>query len=543
MRIPFVVPLAFALTLNALPAAAQPVPAPPDDPCASIDSLGAPPPIPPPDGDAIAEPGFGGVFVTSPPQGAFDVPRNVEIRLGGDVSSLEVEPPQMSVQILDSVGARVPFERTGLELRPLAALAPGQTFVVRIEATDANPCPDCFGVQEVPFTTGDEIDREAPVLEGTPPVQVFVLPNGEQAEQCGVFFGQTHVIMVDFGPALPNNTWINVSGKKDGGPPQSLVEAFNMSTQVFPLQTNVGNTVPTALGDVFFVALTPRDLAGNVGEARVVRVRARSFIDQQVPRDQLAPLWCDMPETPAVIAAETLPTNGELAVEFPFEEVPVALRDVDNPDAAFIPLVPVRDTANGNVYNTVAPLPAGGTFDVVGLECTQCVCEGCTRFEPQRVVVGDGPDNAAPEAPVFVELREDASPPLSVAEQCVPDRPAILAILQAGVDDTTAPTDIRYDANIAIDGQPPVVLGRSLAARDIGNGQVEVRIETNGFGRVLGDPIELTLEAIDAAGNRKAATHAQGQPEETGCASTSPASPAALAFALGLLALARRKRN
>lgn len=541
MRISFVVPVAFAL---ALPAAAQPVPAPPDDPCADFRGFGgAPPPIPP--DDAIAEPGFGGVFMTSPPPGAFDVPRNVEIRLAGDVNSLDVEPAQMSVQIFDDTGGRVPFERVGLNIKPLAPLAPARAYAVRIEATDANPCPECFGQQEVSFVTGEEIDRTAPVLDGTPPVQVFVLPNGEQAEQCGVFFGQTHLIVIDFGPALPNNTWITVSGKKDGAAPQNLIEVFNTGTQIFPAQTNVGNTVPTALGDVFFVALTPRDLAGNVGDARVLRVRARSFTDQQLPRDQLAPLWCDMPETPVVVAAETLPTNGELAVEFPFEEVPVALRDVDNPDAPVIPLVPVRDTASGNVYNTVAPLPAGGSFDVVGLECTQCVCEGCTRFEPQRIVVGDAADTAAPNAPVFVELREDASPALSVAEQCVPDRPAILAILDAGVDDTTAAVDLRYDANIAIDGQPPVVLGRSLAARDIGNGQVEVRIETNGFGRVLGGPLQLTLEAIDAAGNRAAATHAHGQPEETGCASTSSTSSRGMlgALALALIALSRRVKR
>jgi hypothetical protein len=532
MRISFAVPFAFAL---ALPATAQPVPPPADDPCADFRGFGAPPPIPP-DGDAIAEPGFGGVFVVSPPNGAFDVPRNVEIRLGGDVNALDVEPAQMAVLLLDGLGGRVPYERIGLELHPLAPLQPGQTFVVRVETTDANPCPDCFGIQEMSFTTGQEIDREAPVLEGTPPVQVFVLPNGEQAEQCGVFFGQTHAILIDFGPALPTNTWISVAGKKDGAPPQSLIEVFNTG-QLTPAQTNVGNTVPTALGDVFFVALTPRDLAGNVGEARVVRVRARSFTDQQIPRDQLKPLWCDMPETPAVIAAETLPTNGELVVDFPFEEVPVALRDVDEPDAPVIPLVPVRDTASGNVYNTVVPLPAGKSFDVVGLPCTQCVCAGCTHFEPQRVLVGDGPDNTAPAAPEFIELREDASPPLSVEEQCVPDRPAILAILAGGVDDTTAAIDMRYDANIAIDGQPPVVLGRSLIARDIGNGQVEVRIETNGFGRVLGDPLELTLEAIDAAGNRAAATHLHGQVEEKGCAATSSTS---LLAALALLGLLRR---
>jgi hypothetical protein len=544
MRIPFVplsVSAAVLPALFAVAAHAQPVPAPPDDdPCADFRGFGAPPPVPP-DGDAIAEPpGTGNLFLTSPPSGAFDVPRNVEVRLGGDVNALDVEPAQMAVQLLDQSGARVPYERTGLTLRPLAPLAAAQTFFVRIEPTDANQCPDCFGIQETQFTTGDLIDRTAPVLEGPPPVHVFVLPNGEQAEQCGVFFGQTHIIVVDMGPQLPNNTWIEVAGKKEGAPPQGLFEQFNTSGQVFAAQTNVGTTVPTALGDVFFVAITPRDLAGNVGAARVVRVRARSFTDQQLPREELIPLWCDMPESPHVVAAETLPTNGELAVEFPFEEVPVALQSVANPDAPVIPLVPVRDTATGNVYNTVVPLPAGEQFDVVGLECTQCVCKGCTRFAPQRVVVGAGEDNEPPAAPAFVELREDPSPPLSVAGQCVPDRPAILAILEAGVDNATAAVDMRYDATIAIDGQPPVVLGRSLSARDIGSGQVEVRIETNGFGRVLGEPLELTLEAIDAAGNRAAATHAQGQEEDTGCASTSPAQSLLGALALALLALRRR---
>lgn len=526
--------------LLATPAFAQPVP-PPDDPCADIRGASAPPP--PEDGEAdaaIAEPGFGGVFVVSPPFGALTVPRNVEVRLAGDVNSLDVDPPQMAVQILDEIGARVPFERRGLALRPLAPLAPRASFVVRIEATDANPCPDCFGIQEVPFTTGADIDDEAPVLTGTPPVNVFVMPNGPEAEECGVFFGQTHNIVIDFGPTMPVNTWINITGKKEGDLPRTLFEQFNTG-QPFPVNTNVGNNIPTALGDVFFVAITPRDLAGNVGNARVVRVRARSFIDQQLPRDELAPLWCDMPQTPVVRAAAELPTNGQVMVEFPFEEVPVGLRPVDGEAGDIVPLVPISETASGNVYRAAEPLPENTEFDVVGLECTRCVCEGCTRFEPQRVSIGASLDDTPPAAPVFVELREDVSPELSVEEQCVPDRPALVAVLEPGVDDLTAPEDLRYDASIAIREQPPVVLARGLLPVRRPDGKMGVRIETSGFGRVLGETFELTLEVSDSGGNKAIGSTTHTEDEESGCAASPLGGPLALAGFLGLAVRVRRR--
>lgn len=528
---PFAALLALAF---AAAAQAQPVPPPPDE-CDAFVGARAPPP--PPAEDAVALPGFGSIFVISPPQGAFAVPTNVEVRLGGDVNALDVEPAQMSVDIVDQLGARVPFERDGLVLSLLGPLPPRQTFLVRIEATDANPCPECFGVQEIAFSTGDDVDLTVPVLEGPPPVHVFVMPSDEEAARCGLFFGQTHQIIIDFGPAFPLNTWISVAAKKEGGSVRTLFEQFNVGSG-FPASGNVGTTVPTALGDAFFVAVTPRDLAGNIGAARTVRVRARSFVDMNRPREELAPLWCDMPEGPTVTMAASLPTNGQIMIEFPFEAVPVALQHGDEQ----IPLVAISDLSSGHVYETAVPLPAGAALTVVPLPCPRCVCEGCGDFAPIPVLVGDSADTTPPAAPALRELREDAAPPLAVEDACHPDRPAIVAILDPGSDDQASPLELRYDANIRIDGGPQLVLGRSLLPLSRGDGSVAVRIETGGFGRLLGDTFELTLEAIDAAGNRTPTVINHGGDEgNEGCAAAGANTASAIAL-LGLVTLARRRR-
>jgi hypothetical protein len=532
MRLPAI---AFVLAAPTAAAVDLSVPAPPDD-CAAFGGAGAraAEPIFPPD------PGFGGLFVLSPPQSSFDVPRNVEVRLGGDVSSLDVEPAQMSVEIVDALGARVPFQRDGLDLALLAPLPPRQTFTIRIEATDANPCPDCFGIQEIAFTTGDEVDESAPVLDGPPPVHVFVMPSDEEAARCGFFFGLTHQIVVDIGPALPLNTWIAIDAKKDGGAVTPLADIFNTGS-LFSTVGNVGTTVKTALGDSFFVALTPRDLAGNVGNARIVRLRARSFLDQNRLREELPPLWCDMPTAPVVTAAATLPTNGELAIDFPFEEVPLALRNIDAPNDV-IPLVAVADLASGHVYRAVDALPAGAALEVVPLPCPRCVCEGCSDFAPIPVLVGADADTTAPAAPVVLALREDIAPDLAVEGPCHPDRPAVVAVLEPGRDDHAGPLELRYDANIRVDGGPQLVLGRSLIPFARGDGSIALRMETPSFGRLLGHELELTLEAIDGAGNRASSSFAHGDDKNGGCTATSAGSPGPLAFLALVLTVRRRLR-
>ncbi len=489
--------------------------------------------VAPPDGDP-PEPGFGGVSLLSPQPGALSVPRNVEIRLSGDVNTLAVEPAQMRVQVQDALGARVPFARVGLTLTPLEPLQARQTFLVRIEATEANPCPECFGVQESSFTTGDDVDVSAPILTGPLPVHVFVMPSDEEAARCGMFFGQTHQIVVDFGPAFPLDTWINVAGKKEGGSALDLFDIFNGGLS-FPASSSIGNTVPTGLGDAFFIAITPRDLAGNVGASRTVRVRARSFIDMNRPREELAPLSCDMPALPTVMAATPLPTNGQLAIEFPFEEVPLALQHGDQ----LIPLLATSDLSSGHVYQAAEPLPAGESLLLVPLPCPSCLCSGCGDFAAIPIIIGDSSDNTPPAPPIVRELREDADPEFAVEGQCHPDRAALVVILQPGQDDQANPLELRYDANIRIDGGPQLVLGRSVVPLARGDGSIALRIETAGFGRLLDENIELTLQAIDAAGNRASAVTSHGDDDGAGCT----ASGAGPACGLALLALVVRRRS
>jgi hypothetical protein len=531
MRRPFAATFACSL-LVAAGASAQPAPPP------ACDFGGA---RAPGQADiALPEPGFGNLFVLSPPTNA-QVPRNVEIRLGGDVASLDLEPPIFTVELRDLAGARQALVREGGRLTPARPLAPRETFLIRIEATAAHPCPECVGQQELAITTTDEIDTTPPVLTGTPPVNVFVMPSPEEAAQCGFFFGTTHQIVVDFGGALPTNTWIALAARKSGESPRSLVEIFNTGAP-FPVVGNVGTQVPVALGDTFYIAITPRDLAGNAGPSRTVRVRARSFTDQSLPRESLAPLWCDMPTSPTVRAPARLPTNGQLVVEFPFEEIPLALAPVGGAADERIPLIPLEDTALGHVYGTALPLPAGAEFDVVSLDCPRCICEGCARMEPQRITVGEGPDQAPPAAPVFVGLLEDASPTLSVEESCRPDRPAILVVLEPGEDDVTEPLALRYDATIRLDGGPPRTFATAAVPFARADGKVALRLESDGFGRVLSDPFELTLTAIDAAGHRSAGAALSHDPDarDGGCAGAGAGSWAALA-ALGVLRRRRRR--
>jgi hypothetical protein len=489
---------------------------------------------------AVPPPGFGQPFIVSPPGNIANVPRNVEIVLAGDMSGFDVDPPQFSLEVASTDGNRSPLVRDGSRFHPLAPLPAGESFLVTLAPTAAHPCPDCVGTQQLGFTTGDEVDVTPPVLDAAPAVNVFVMPDPEQAAQCGVFFGTTHNIVVDFGPALPTNAFISVQARIENGPPVALFDQFNSGT-FFQATGTVGPNVPVALDDAFYLAFTPRDLAGNVGGVRVVRVRARSFADQATPSAQLSPKWCEMPEHATVAVPSTLPTNGQLEVSFPFEEVPLALRVPGGAPSSDIPLVPVEDTPFGHVYATAAPLPAGADLDVVGLACPHCICEGCEEVPPTRVHVADVEDVEAPAAPVIVELGEDADPEPAVEEQCRPDRAALVVMLEAGEDDVAAPLDLRYDATLRLDGGPPLVLARGARPAERANGGVVLRLETGGLARILGRDFELTLTAVDAAGHRSSEATRTGQAEAAGGCAAAPAPAGALLAVLALLARRRVK--
>lgn len=462
-------------------------------------------------------PGFGSLVVASPPAGAA-VPRNVEIRLAGDVANLDSEPPLYTFELRAQDGSRVAFAREGGVVRPVEPLPADSSWSAVVAPTSAHPCPDCITQWELVFMTTSEIDTEPPLLEELPPINVFVMPSPEEASRCGMFFGTTHQIFIEFGPRQPSSTWVTVSARKDGSAPRRLVESF-LSGSTFTNVADVGPQVPVALGDPFTIGVTLRDLAGNVGPARVVRVLARSFADQQQPMSSLDPLWCAVPPAVSVAAQQPLPPNGRIVVDFPFEEVPLALAPVDG--GAPVPLIPMEDTAFGHVYGAALPLPAGAQFDVIGLDCPHCTCPGCTAVEPVRIAVGESPDVEPPAAPVVTGFREDVAPERAFEEECRPDRPALLVELEPGRDDVTDALALRYDASVRAGDAPARVLARSAIPYVRADGSTVLRLETAALGRLLAEPFELTLDAVDAAGHRTSTT-ARWEPSSTeasGCAS------------------------
>jgi hypothetical protein len=329
-----------------------------------------------------------------------------------------------------------------------------------------------------------------------------------------------------------------VAGKAPNGDVQLFTEQFN-NGQVFPVTGDLGATLPVALGDEFVLAFTARDLAGNVGPPRVLRVRARSFVDESTPHDQLSPLWCEVPAAPDVIVPAAMPANGQVQLTFPLEEVPVSLKAKDG---TLTPLVPLDQIAGGHVYNTVLPLPQGQQFNVVTLDCPHCVCPDCDPKVGSTIgtlTANAGVDTTAPHAPVIIGLGEDANPKLAVAGPCKPDDPALIVTMKPGVDDISKPLDLRYDAVVSIDGGPQLALGRALIPTQGKGDTVELRISTLGFGRLLGENFVLTLDVVDGGGNRAEAT-AQNEPNPPrGCASAGAA-----AFPVALLAaLIRRRRR
>jgi hypothetical protein len=474
------------------------------------------------------------VFVTSPPIGLpTPVPRNVEIRLGGQTALLET-PAQFEVQLLDDQGGRVPISRDGSSVRPLAPLLPDRDYLARVSPTDLNPCVGCFIPQEVPMHTSVDIDLDPPTLDVSPAVFVFALPSQAEQQRCGIFSQDTHNLVIDLGPQLPLETWLSIAARHEGDEPVFSGDVFNTGN-IFSLVTN-GGTQPVALADKFLVAFTARDLAGNTSDAKVVGVRARSFRDAAIPRAQMPDLTCDVDQGLAVHAPDDMPTNGRVLIEFPFEEVPVSLQPEGGGD--LVALFPVTDTRAGHIFQPAVDLAADSTYDVVTRVCPHCVCQGCELQSDAQITVGSGRDTRPPSEPEVVELREDAAPEIAV-ETCKPDRPALLVVLEPGKDDTTDATSLRYTATVRIEEGVSYALGAGVVGKRDGK-DVVVRFETPGLPRLLGEDFELTLDVEDAAGNHaRTKVHNDPAAEEGGCSSHRVPHDGLPAGGLALLALAR----
>src|SRR5690606_32592580 len=92
------------------------------------------------------------------------------------------------------------------------------------------------------------------------------------------------------------------------------------------------------------------------------------------------------------------------------------------------------------------------------------------------------------------------------------DRPALVLILAPGVDvgppaGSTPPEHLRYDVVMRLEGQLPVEVGRALPALVGSDGSTALRLETSRYGRLLGEPFELSVVATDLAGNRAEGTY------------------------------------
>ncbi len=508
--------------------------------------------------------GFGGGFGggAAPPPGQFPggqgfvslqmpfagtlIPRNVEIRLTGDLGMLDAEPPLYAVRLVRAAtGEPVAVTRTGLRLRPTAPLAGDEAYTLFVTPTEANPNVQWETEQQYGYITSDVIDEEAPTAPVPSAVHVFVEPDPRELEACGFFGLPTHIITVHLEGIDPTDlAWLELSSMFDEGSPTLLAQfQTSASTVDFSVQ---GGTQPIALGDDVFVALSARDLAGNVGAASIVRVRARNFADaQQTSITDLDLLMCEMPRAPVVhVPAGDLPLNGRLYVEFPFERVPLALvADGVEPVA----LHSVYDGDEGDVLAPVVPLTPGTTYDVVPLPCDRCICEGC-RVLPAvgRVTVGEDDDEDAPEAPVIVDLREDLTPPAPEGA-CQADHAALVVLLEEGVDDRAGAEDLLYDVAASLDDGPSLQLAHALPAVRVDGDTIAIRVPIAAAGRVLGKRLTLDVTAIDAAGHQSSTTFLREPSGAAACAATDTSARgvsygAVVIVALGALVRRRRLR-
>lgn len=474
--------------------------------------------------------GFSPLALASPSPFSTGAPRNAELVLSGFLGDLDFEPPFVELKLLDDDEREVPFERRAHVIRPLELLQPFHRYRLVLDGTDS--CPGCGGFEEWSFTTGGRVDHVGPALTEVPRAQVLVPSEGDAG--CGfVRSASEHVVIAEVGPLPADVARLVVTARTPDGAPERVFDGLPPG----PVLLAHGQGF-LGLHDRVIVAFTPIDAAGNPGTAVIVRVRARPLDDaRSEPFHQLDERQCELPASPLVAMPEALPTNGRLVVDFPLEPVPLALRG----EGALIPLQPASSGAGARVLVPTAPLPAGASLALEALPCEHCACPGCDLVAHAALTVGDGRDDTAPAPPAVLALREDLDPPASTGA-CHAERTALVVILEAGEDDQTPPEHLRYDADLRLDGRLPVEVGRLLPAAARGDGTYAVRLDSARYGRLLPEDFDLTLRAVDLAGNASEAEHRHEAGKAGGCSSTGRAGGPALALLLLLLGLIRPAR-
>jgi hypothetical protein len=496
-----------------------------------------PPPSPPQDGaprqDFISQ-----IFLAAPQNTGVLLPRNVEMRLGGPVSELGLGFFTLSVSA-DGVPVDVVVE--GVRVVPVddGLLPANANIEVTITPTETHPCPGCFGPLQHLFATNDDVDTTPPALSSVD-VRGYILPSQADQQECGFFFGNTHSIEFVFDS--DEELEVSLGGRAARTEPVVMLRRGVLPRGVTTLSFSLGATTPLSIGEAVVVVIAARDLAGNVAEPRVVRLRMRSFGDRG--QNALPSLSCELPPTPALTRPSTWSTTPAFRVLPPFEEVPLALRPAaGGADIALIPgAAVVEDARVGHIYTTAAAVDAGD-YDVVGLPCPQCICPDCNTPFVERITISGAVDVDAPAAPVVVDVVDDPSPALSEGA-CVADDASTVIVLEAGVDDVSGAADLVYDAVIAVDGDLPRPAGASVVATARDDGNIEVRLPTASIGRVAGANFALTLTARDAAGRTSQTRYDNVvDVEDSGCGGCGGDGSAAFVGVCAVTLLRRSRRH
>ncbi len=473
---------------------------------------------------AVADPFFE-LFVAVPQSGEV-VPTNVAIRLSGPMRELDKEPPGIIPELTDAAGETVPVVRDGRIVRPAAPLQDNSTYHFQLVRTDNNDCPDCFS-DVITFTT-TTLDDEPPPAPGVERLDLTLTP-------IGCDFGQGNHLLRLQAALDVDAAFIEVlTVARDG-----IVTRTFSSRTWSPLDLTLAHRQDRlALDDELRVAITTTDFAGHRSPTRVYRVVARPA---GAPYDDEAPRMCELPVAPAVHAPAPLPANGHIVVDYPFESVPLAIDLGDS-------VRPLAKDSLGPFRERLSPTAAApaGTHALRNLDCPQCQCMGCQVPFSQSLEVLDVVDDTAPATPALLAVERREAPTLSGGPCDAAPFAGLNVLLAPGADDLTATADLSYHATISLDGDTPLLLGEHLRAEDLGDGTARLALDTRRYGDVLGHAIELSVRAVDAAGNSTPAVYIRGpDPVDDaggGCRQTGAAALSPFAL-LGVLLWRRRVRS
>jgi MYXO-CTERM domain-containing protein len=499
--------------------------APPPDDCFIAPPSAAEPAAPVPPGDFITS-----IFLETPTHESLGVPLNVILRLSGFFGDLDSGFVEL---VFEDTATQTPvaFTRSGGRVVPDAPLAPNTEYAVYSRFTDDGVCPDCTP-QIYTFLTGTAEDHDAP------PAPAELLAHALVSDQCEGF-GNNHSLLIGAFDLDADIARVEVAAARRDRTPVGITDSPVFNSERFEVHTNLGEE-PVTLGDAVLIALTPVDLAGNKGDATLIRVRARAasaFTGGNI--EDLEPIQCslDAAPTPALVGAA--PRGGLVEVAFPFEASPVAVRQGDTEVA----LIPVEDTAVGQRLLPAETLGAGA-WDLVPVDCPFCACSGCALGAAGALEVTATEDTEAPAAPVILGVDEVLDPAFAEGV-CAPDDTAVIVRIEPGVDDATASEDLRYHAAIRVEDSLPVAVGAFLRP-EVDGGEHVLRLETAQYGRLLTQPFELELTVVDLADREgEASFDHDGNVPAAGCsASGVPATGLPVGIALiGLLGLALRRRR